>query len=119
MSRRFVSEHRAEFPTQRLCELVGVPRSSFYAWSSRPLSDHYLGDVDLAVEIFEIHTASRRTYGAPRVAGQLHNRGRHHGTKRVARIMAECGCGASGCRLSTKSQADLLVWLLENLADAK
>jgi hypothetical protein len=33
--------------------------------------------------------------------------------------MAECGCGASGCRLSTKSQADLLVWLLENLADAK
>ncbi len=91
MSRLFVSEHRGEFPIKRLCELVGVPRSSFYEWDRRPLSDHYLTDVDLAAEIHEIHEASNRTYGAPRIAGQLHNRGRHHGTKRVARIMAECG----------------------------
>ena len=55
------------------------------------MSQHYLDDVDLAVEIFEIHETSRRTYGAPRVAGQLHDRGRHHGTKRIARLMAECG----------------------------
>lgn len=68
-----------------------MPRSSFYEWDRRPLSDHYLSDVDLAVEIHEIHQASNRTYGAPRVAGQLHNRGRHHSTKGVARIMAECG----------------------------
>ena len=47
MSRRFVSEHRGEFPVTRLCELVGVPRSSFYEWDNRPLSDHYLDDVDL------------------------------------------------------------------------
>jgi putative transposase len=91
VSRRFVSEHQGEFPITRLCALVEVPRSSFYEWSSRPLSGHYLTDVDLAAEIFEIHQASRRTYGAPRVAGQLHNRGRHHSRKRVARIMAECG----------------------------
>jgi transposase InsO family protein len=55
------------------------------------LSDHYLTDVDLAAEIYDIHVASRRTYGAPRVAGQLANRGRRHSRKRVARIMAECG----------------------------
>ena len=91
MSRRFVSEHAGQFPTKRLCELVEVPRSSFYEWSTRPWSDHYVGDVDLAAEIYEIHVASRRTYGAPRVAGQLHNRGRHHSCKRVARIMTECG----------------------------
>ena len=91
MSRRFVSKHRGQFPTTRLCELVGVARSSFYEWDSRPLSDHYLDDVDLAAEIHEIHVASRRTYGAPRVAGQLANRGRRHSRKRVARIMGECG----------------------------
>ena len=90
MSRRFVSEHRGEFPITRLCELVGVPRSSFYEWDSRPLSAHYLDDVDLAAEIYEIHVASHRIYGAPRVAGQLMNRGRRHSRKRVARIMAEC-----------------------------
>jgi len=91
VSRRFVSEHRDQFPIKRLCELVDVPRSSFYEWDGRPLSGHYLDDVDLATEIFEIHVASRRTYGAPRVTGQLHHRGRHHSRKRVARIMAECG----------------------------
>lgn len=91
MSRRFVSEHAGQFPVQRLCELVEVPRSSYYEWATRPLSQHYLDDVDLAAEIYEIHDTSRRTYGAPRIAGQLHDRGRHHGTKRIARLMAECG----------------------------
>jgi hypothetical protein len=91
VSRRFVSEHAGAYPVTRLCELVGVPRSSYYEWANRPLSEHYLDDVLLSNEIFDIHVASRHTYGAPRVAGQLHNRGRHHGCKRVARIMAECG----------------------------
>jgi putative transposase len=91
VSRRFVSEHAGTYPVTRLCELVGVSRSSYYEWANRPLSAHYLDDVDLANEIHAIHVASRRTYGAPRVAGQLHNAGRHHGCKRVARIMAECG----------------------------
>lgn len=91
MSRRFVSEHASEFPVTRLCALVEVPRSSFYEWSSRPLSAYYLADVDLAHEIYAIHVASRRTYGSPRVEGQLRHRGRHHSRKRVARIMAECG----------------------------
>jgi putative transposase len=63
VSRRFVSEHAGQFPIQRLCEVVRVPRSSFYEWSGRPLSDHDLDDVDLAREIYEIHVASRRTYG--------------------------------------------------------
>ena len=91
MSRRFVSEHAGQFPVKRLCELVEVPRSSFYEWSTRPLSTRDLADIDLTDQIYEIHVASRRTYGAPRIAGQLHDRGRHHGTKRVARLMAECG----------------------------
>ena len=91
MSRRFVSDHAGEYPVKRLCELVGVPRSSFYEWANRPLSDHLLDDAHLANAIFDIHQASRRTYGSPRVEGQLRHRGRSHSRKRVARIMAECG----------------------------
>lgn len=48
---------------KRLCALVGVPRSSFYEWKSRPLSNHLLDDAHLASAIFDIHRASRRTYG--------------------------------------------------------
>ena len=58
---------------------------------SRPLSNHLLDDAEVANEIFDIHRASRRTYGAPRVEGQLRHRGRSHSPKRVARVMAECG----------------------------
>ena len=90
MSRRFVSEHCGKYPVKRLCELIEISRSGYYEWFRRPLSNHYLADVDLAAEIYEIHETSRRTYGAPRVAAQLRDRGRHHGIKRVARLMAEC-----------------------------
>ncbi len=88
---RFVQDHSADYPVKRLCELVECSRSGFYAWRDRPLSAHYLADVDLAAEIFEIHETSQRTYGTPRVLGQLQHRDRRVGRKRVARIMAECG----------------------------
>lgn len=53
------------------------------------MSNHYLADVDPAAALYEIHETSRLTYGAPRGAAQLRDRGRHHGIKRVARLMAE------------------------------
>ena len=97
---RFVQDHQAGYPVKRLCELVECSRSGFYAWRARPLSDHYLTDVDLAAEIFEIHEASQRTYGTPRVLEQLQHRDRRVGRKRVARIMAECGLVGSRGRKS-------------------
>ena len=48
-------------------------------------------DAELANEIFDIHVASQRTYGTPRVFGQLQHRGRRVSGKRVARIMVKCG----------------------------
>ena len=107
MSRRFVSEHAGEYPVKRLCELVELSRSSYYEWVTRPLSEHYLGDAWLANQIFDIHQASRRTYGSPRVCGQLARHGGHHGRKRIARIMAECGLvGVHGRRHWRRGKAD-------------
>lgn len=112
---RFVDDHHTDYPVKRLCQLVEVPRSSYYEWASRPLSDHYVDDAWLANEIYDIHVASRRTYGAPRVAGQLRHAGRCHSRKRVARLMAECGLvGAHSRRkwrrgrANTAPAADLL-----------
>lgn len=91
MSRRFVSEHADRYPVNRLCTLVGVPRSTFYEWSTRTPSQRDLDDEVLTAEIVEIHDASQRTYGAPRVHGQLRHRGRRVGRKRVARLMRTHG----------------------------
>ncbi len=88
---RFVSENERAYPVKRLCELVECSRSGFYAWRDRPLSARYVADTELANEIYDIHVASQRTYGAPRVLGQLQHRNRRVGGKRVARIMSECG----------------------------
>ena len=106
MSRRFVSDHADTYPVSRLCRLVDVPRSTFYASHNR-LSTRDRDDAELANEIFDIHVASRRTYGAPRVLGQLRHAGRRHGRKRVARIMAECGLvGSHGRRKWRRGKAN-------------
>jgi transposase InsO family protein len=88
---RFVDDHQADYRVTDLCRVAGVKRSSFYAWKSRPASPRQLANEVLLVEIREIHETSRRTYGAPRVCGQLRRRGRHVGHNRVAKLMADNG----------------------------
>lgn len=88
MSRfRFVSDHRDTYEVKRLCRLVEVSRSGFYAWAARPPSPRAVSDAELTVTIRERSTRTRRTYGAPRVHGQLGRRGICVGRKRVARLM--------------------------------
>ena len=74
-----------------MCELAEISRSSFYAWLGRVPSAREVVDTDLLKHIIEIHTASRRTYGAPRVLGQLRHAGWRVSEKRVARLMAANG----------------------------
>ena len=88
MSRfRFVEDHRDVYDVKRLCHVVGVSRSGFYAWKGRCPSPRELADAELLVRIRTIHTDSRRTYGAPRVHGVLARKGCRVGRKRVARLM--------------------------------
>jgi transposase InsO family protein len=84
---RFVADHAQTYPVKRLCATVGVSRSGFYAWRRRPPSARAGSDAELLVAIRRIHKASRRTYGAPRVWGQLRRKGHRVGCKRVARLM--------------------------------
>lgn len=88
MSRfRFVADHCHEYRVKRLCRLCEVSRSGFYAWRKRPPSPRSLADEALLLEIRQIHLESRRTYGAPRVHGQLVRHGKRVGCKRIARLM--------------------------------
>jgi putative transposase len=84
---RFVQDHQATFEVKRMCELVEVPRSSFYAWTHHTPSARELADAELLVTIRDIYQRSRNTYGAPRVYGQLRRTGHRVARCRVARLM--------------------------------
>lgn len=88
---RFVSAYRDDYPVARMCRVVEVNRSGFYRWNGRSPSQRDRVDVELLVEIAEIYEASRNTYGAPRIWGQLTRRGFKVGRKRVARLMRHAG----------------------------
>lgn len=96
---RFVEEHQAEYPVTDLCRVAAVSRSSFYAWSRRTPSARAQADTLLVEQIRQVHIQSRRTYGAPRIAGQLRRRGIGVSRHRVARLMRLDGLvGAHGRR---------------------
>lgn len=82
--------HQAEHSISRMCELLGVSTSGYYAWLKRPVSARELADREYLETIREIWSKSDQTYGAPRIQAELaddHNI--RVGTKRVARLMKQ------------------------------
>jgi putative transposase len=87
---RLIAAEKANHPISLLCELLGVSRSGFYAWERRPPSSRDLGDAWLLELIKDIHSQSRRVYGAPRIHAELRlGLGIRVGRKRVERLMRQ------------------------------
>ena len=79
------------FKASRLCRVLGVSRSGFYAWCSRPESQREREDRKLRVLVREVHERSRRAYGSPRVHKALLTQGLFVGRNRVMRLMRQEG----------------------------
>ena len=92
---RFVDDHRTEYSVKRMCAVLKIHRSSYYAWRSRrDRRDHKaLSDALLGVRITEVFRRENGCYGAKRITAELNDdRGStplNH--KRVARIMKDLG----------------------------
>ena len=84
-----IEELRSRLPVRRLCALMGVSASGYYAWRSRPDCDHAREDRRLCVQVRAAFKASRETYGARRIRDELHDHGVHCGRHRVSRLMRE------------------------------
>lgn len=76
---------------RNLCRLYGVSPSGFYAWKSRPKSDHKRYDEKLKSLIEELHQGFRRCYGAERMHQELVQRGYSCSKRRINRLMREMG----------------------------
>lgn len=71
------------------CNTLGVSRSGYYSWLSRPESARAQENAVLLKRIEVIHERSTQTYGSPRVTEELRAEGFMVNEKRVARIMRE------------------------------
>ena len=71
---QFVADHRDAFEVKRMCEVMQVNRSSFYAWdAAAPARAQRAGaDEQLAERIWVVHEADK-AYGAPRVTAELND----------------------------------------------
>lgn len=83
-----------KFHVERMCRILKVSRSSYYAWQKRPISKRKQQDAEILKNIKSIYEENRKTYGSPRIHRKLHNKGIHCGKKRVERIMRDAGIRA-------------------------
>jgi putative transposase len=79
------------YSVRRMCSLLGVSPSSYYAWAKRASSRRAQRDETLLAQIRVIHQRSRGTYGAPRIQFELATQGIRVSRKRVARLMRQAG----------------------------
>ena len=86
-----MSAHRAEYAIQRMCRLLGVSASGYYAWRTREPSARACAGEALQNRVVEIHEGSRGTYGVPRIYAELSADGVGVGRKRVSRLMRRAG----------------------------
>lgn len=73
----------------RLCDLLGVSRSGYYGWNTRPISAHKAYDNQLKAELIKQYHGFKRAYGAPRMHVQLKSVGFSCSRRRITRLMKE------------------------------
>jgi transposase InsO family protein len=83
--------HAHRFPVVRLCQVLELSVSAYYAWRGRPASARAQANDTLLVKIRQSHADSYQTYGSPRVHADLSAAGERVGHNRVARLMRLAG----------------------------
>jgi len=87
MKYEFVARHQDKYAVSRMCGMLGISRSSYYAWRKRKPSQREHHMQIMLGYIREIYKLSRKTYGSPRVHAELKRQGLACNQKTVARLM--------------------------------
>ena len=91
---RLIDQAKKQFPVHRLCKVLGVSESGYFAWKGRPASRRQNEDLVLLAHIRSQFSTSNETYGAPRMHVELREGGLAVGRHRVARLMRDNGLKA-------------------------
>ena len=89
-----IDAEKANYKIAWMCRLLGVPRSSFYAWRNRAETATAARRRELAAQVRRVFRAGRGAYGCRRVAAQLNREGHPCSVGLVADLMRELGLRA-------------------------
>lgn len=89
MKYQFIQACADRLPVSGLCAYLEVSRSGYYDWLHREPSRRVQEDQVVGELIESEFKKHRRTYGSARIRDRLHQLGRRHGRRRVARLMAQ------------------------------
>jgi putative transposase len=68
---RFIEDHRDEFPVTRMCKVLDVSPSGYYAWRQRPPSAREMANQELFKKIETVYNENYGVYGSPRIYREL------------------------------------------------
>lgn len=94
----FIQRQSEQHTVSILCAVLGVSRSGYYGWRSRPGHRRSIADRRLLQDIREVHFRSREAYGALETWKVLKAAGVDCGKHRVARLRREHGIEARRTR---------------------
>ncbi len=84
-----IDAKKAELAIERMCALLNVSVSGYYAWKHRGASRRQRDDMVFLAHIRAHFSASNGTYGCPRMHVDLREAGLDIGRHRVARLMRD------------------------------
>jgi transposase InsO family protein len=86
-----VEEHRYRWRIGRMCSLLSVSLSGYYAWRKRPASNRSQENEKLLKSIRDIYAEGQGEYGSPMIWGTLRDKGQRVNHKRIERLMRLIG----------------------------
>ena len=91
MKYAFIHEHRSTFRITKMCDVLQVSRSGYYAWRDRPPSPRAVRRAERREQSRMIFAQSRGRYGSPKITAVLRQTGERIAQKTVALLMREAG----------------------------
>jgi len=67
----FINSQKNNYTVQIMCEILNIPRSTYYLSLNKTMSDRERENNELTEQIFKIHKDSKKLYGAPKIYLEL------------------------------------------------
>lgn len=84
---QFIETYNGQYNVQKMCEVLTIPRSSYYHSFKKTVSNREQENQKLTKEIQRIHVKSKARYGAPKIHQTLVNNRCYLSLKRVQHLM--------------------------------